>query len=135
VPAALLLFRKAEVRGLLLPQPGGFEAAVTSTRVVAASGFERVSLSAEGTPWRVGGLWDGQHLHELACFLFVHRIKPQGPEPCSAGLVSAARATATRGNETYYDDCRDHHENSDCDPGVSAERHFCFSFRRRVVHR
>jgi len=50
------------------------------------------------------------------------RSSGYGSQP-GRGLVSAARATAARGDQTYRDYRRDHHENSDCDPGVSAERH------------
>lgn len=40
------------------------------------------------------------------------------------GLVGAARATtAAGGDESYHGDRRDHRENSDCNPGFSANRH------------
>jgi hypothetical protein len=43
--------------------------------------------------------------------------------PGRAGLVSAARATTAGGDESYDGDRRDQRENSDCDPGFSADSH------------
>ena len=73
---------------VLLPQPGGFETAVSQVR---ASGFKRVTAPADGAGRRLGGFGYRQHLHELTCLLIGHLIGP------TRGLVSAARATAARG--------------------------------------
>ena len=36
-------------------------------------------MSAQGTGRRVGNLRNGQHLHELACLLFVHLTNSYTP--------------------------------------------------------
>lgn len=41
----------------------------------------------------------------------------------TTGLVGAARATTAGGDESYHGNRGDHRENSDCDPGFSADRH------------